>query len=183
MSKIKKLLLTYEAYIQLPWRLDSASEQRVVFCVYDQNDELRLRAKLDEFDISTKKANHGWHLFDLTDTFAVWLAKNRYAKSYFSQPEIVRTLTGTYLSYLVAEYQRFLQEHGCGENDVVALSGVASLFGMLKVKELVDQVAKLTKGRLVVFFPGTLENNNYKLLNAYDGWNYLAVPITAETKM
>ena len=33
-------------------------------------------------------------------------------------------------------------------------------------------------GRLVVFFPGQFEQNNYRLLDARDGWNYLAVPIT-----
>ena len=183
MSKIKKLLNTYETFIQLPWRSDSAAEQRVIFCVYDQNDELRLRAKVEEFEIATKKANHGWFLFDITNTFAVWLSKNRYAKSYFAQPEIVQTLTGTYLTFIVEEYKRFLQAHECTENDVIALTGVASLFGLLKVKEVVDKLSKLTKGRLVVFFPGSFENDNYRLLDAYDGWNYLAIPITAETRI
>ena len=30
----------------------------------------------------------------------------------------------------------------------------------------------------MLFFPGEFENNNYRLLDARDGWNYLAVPIT-----
>jgi hypothetical protein len=34
------------------------------------------------------------------------------------------------------------------------------------------------RGRLVVFFPGHLERSNYRLLDARDGWNYMAVPIT-----
>jgi len=63
---------------------------------------------------------------------------------------------------------------------VVALKGVGSLFGLLKVKAVVDKLAPLVKGRIVVFFPGTYENNNYRLLDGYDGWNYLAVPITAD---
>lgn len=183
MGKIKKLLNTYEQFIQLPWRQDSAAEQRVIFCVYDQQDELSLRAKTEEFEIVTRRANHPWHLFDLTDSFALWLSKNRYAKSYFAQPEIVQTLTSNYLGFIVEEYQKFIEEKNVGASDVVALSGVASLFGMLKVKEVVDKMAKLTKGRLVVFFPGSFENSNYRLLDAYDGWNYLAVPITAETKL
>jgi hypothetical protein len=33
---------------------------------------------------------------------------------------------------------------------------------------------------LLVFFPGQFDNNNYRLLDARDGWNYLAVPITAD---
>ena len=43
------------------------------------------------------------------------------------------------------------------------------------------QLKKVTSlGRLLVFFPGSYENNNYRLLDGYDGWNYLAVPITAD---
>jgi len=34
-------------------------------------------------------------------------------------------------------------------------------------------------GRLVVFFPGTYGDNNFKLLGGYDGWDYHAVLITA----
>jgi len=33
-------------------------------------------------------------------------------------------------------------------------------------------------GRLLVFFPGEHEGNSYRLLDARDGWNYLAIPIT-----
>ena len=62
----------------------------------------------------------------------------------------------------------------------MALLGVGSLFSFLKVKEVVDKLAPKVGGRLLVFFPGTYENNNYRLLNGYDGWNYLAVPITAD---
>jgi hypothetical protein len=63
---------------------------------------------------------------------------------------------------------------------VVALKGVGSLFGLLKIKEVVDKFAPLVRGRLLVFFPGSYENNNYRLLDGYDGWNYHAVPITAD---
>ena len=34
------------------------------------------------------------------------------------------------------------------------------------------------RGRLALFFPGDVDNNNYRLLDARDGWNYLAIPIT-----
>ncbi|MBA7556966.1 hypothetical protein ES705_49694 [subsurface metagenome] len=48
------------------------------------------------------------------------------------------------------------------------------------IQEVVDELAPLVSGRLLVFFPGSFENNNYRLLDGYDGWNYLAVPITAD---
>ena len=73
-----------------------------------------------------------------------------------------------------------MQAQSVSENDVVAIHGVGSLFGLLKVKDVVDQFAPSVKGRLLVFFPGSFENNNYRLLDGYDGWNYLAVPITAD---
>ena len=63
---------------------------------------------------------------------------------------------------------------------MVSVLGVGSLFGLLKVSEVVDRFSPLVAGRLVVFFPGSCENNNYRLLDGYDGWNYLAVPITAD---
>lgn len=66
------------------------------------------------------------------------------------------------------------------ESTVVAIYGVASLFGFLKTSELVSKVEPMIRGRLLVFFPGEYENNTFRFLDARDGWNYLAVPITAE---
>ena len=180
MSKIKQLIQSYGKYISVPWRDDAAAAQRVIFCIYNETDECRLRAKVDEFEIVTRQAGHEWAMFDLTDTFAMWLASQRYAKSYFQQPRLLSTLLPKYLSFITDEFEAFLQTNGIGSDSVVALQGVGSLFGFLKVKEVVDKFAPMVKGRLLVFFPGSYENNNYRLLDGYDGWNYLAVPITAD---
>ena len=56
--------------------------------------------------------------------------------------------------------------------------GTASLYGFARVSLILKQVEADIMGRLVLFFPGEYENNNYRLLDARDGWNYLAVPIT-----
>ena len=180
MSKTKRLIKSYSKYIAVPWRDDAAAAQRVIFCVYNETEELRLRAKVDEFEIATREAGHHWEIFDLTDTFASWLAAQRYAKSYFQKPNLLSTLLPKYLSYIETEFNAFLQKKEVTEDFVVALQGVGSLFGFLKVKEVVDKLAPQVKGRLLVFFPGSYENNNYRLLDGYDGWNYLAVPITAD---
>jgi hypothetical protein len=108
-----------------------------------------------------------------------WLANQRYAKSYFKKPELLSTLLPKYLDFITQEFENFLQAEAVNDNTVVALKGVGSLFGFIKVKEVVDKFAPLVKGRLLVFFPGSHENNNYRLLDGYDGWNYLAVSITA----
>jgi len=179
-SRIKRLIDKYNAFITIPWRPDVAAAQRVIFCVYDENEELRLRARINDFEYITRQAGHEWLLFDLTDTFADWLNQQRYAKKYFETPHLLSTLLPKYLLYIVESFKSFLADHQAGENTVVALKGVGSLFGFLKVKEVVDKLAPLVTGRLLIFFPGINEGNNYRLLDAYDGWNYLAVPITAD---
>lgn len=180
MNKIKRLLQSYAKFIAVPWRDDAAAAQRVIFCVYPETEELRLRAKIDEFELASRQADHNWAVFDLTDTFADWLSSQRYAKKYFAQPNLLKPLLPKYLPYIADQFASFLatvEEQG---NTVIALKGVGSLFGFVKVKEVVDQIAPKVKGRLLVFFPGSFEDNNYRLLDGYDGWNYLAVPITAD---
>ena len=92
----------------------------------------------------------------------------------------MQTLLPNCLAFITEQFGSFLKEVDIGEESVVALKGVGWLFGFLKVKEVVDKLAPMVKGRLLVFFPGSYENNNYRLLDGYDGWNYLAVLITAD---
>lgn len=183
MSKIRTLMNNYENYIAIPWKSDAAAGQRVIFCVYNEDDELRLRYNIGEFEMSTKKAGHEWLLFDITDSFAKWLSSQKYAKSYFENPKHLTPLLGRYLDYIDDEFQNFLKIKQSDEKTVVALIGIGSVFGLIKVKDLVDKIAPSFTGRLVVFFPGSFENNNYRLLDGYDGWNYLAVPITSDKEL
>ena len=64
------------------------------------------------------------------------------------------------------------------DNTVVALLGVASLYGFLLVSGLIRSVEPSIHGRMLILFPGTKNENNYRLLDARDGWNYLANSIT-----
>lgn len=180
MSRTDRLIENYAQHISIPWRPDSAAAQRVIFCVYPETDELRLRAQLDEFGIRTRSADHDWALFDVTDSFPDWMSTQKYAKSYFADPSKLSTLLGKYEDFVAENFKAFCTEKNVTANDVVALSGVGSLFGFLKVKSLVERLASKVPGRLVVLFPGSYEDNNYRLLDAYDGWDYLAVPITAD---
>jgi hypothetical protein len=43
---------------------------------------------------------------------------------------------------------------------------------------LLDALNESVAGRLLIFFPGEHQGNSYRLLDARDGWNYLATPIT-----
>jgi hypothetical protein len=180
MSRVKRLIKSYAQFISIPWRDDAAAAQRVVFCVYHETEERALRTKIDEFELVSRQAGHDWCLHDLTDTFSEWLASQRYAKSYFEKPSLLATIYPRYLEYLALDFERRISELASPHNSVIAISGVGSLFGFLKVKDVVDRLAPMVSGRLVIFFPGSYEDNNYRLLDGYDGWNYLAVPITAD---
>ncbi|WP_018716648.1 BREX protein BrxB domain-containing protein [Arhodomonas aquaeolei] len=177
MSKVKRLIESYAQFIQLPWRDDAAAAQRVAFCVYPETEELRIRANLGEFELTTRQSGHDWIAFDLSDTFARWMAEQKYAEGYFRSPSKLPTVLHRYLEWLVDGFVANLDANEVDDNHVVMIYGVGSLFGLLKVKEVVDRLAPHVPGRLVVLFPGSFEQNNYRLLDGYDGWNYLATPI------
>lgn len=180
MSRLRRLAQSYARFIAVPWQPNAAPAQRVVFCIYHEDDELRLRAQIGEYELLTRQSSHDWALYDLTDTFAAWMSGQRYAEKYFAQPDLLATLLPKYRTYIRDDFTRFLQSANAGANTVVAVQGTGALYGFLRVREVVDDLAPLVAGRLLIFFPGSYENNNYRLLDAYDGWNYLAVPITAD---
>jgi hypothetical protein len=66
----------------------------------------------------------------------------------------------------------------CDENTLIAIKEVSSLFGFTFLSEVIKGCASALKGRMLIFFPGEFEKNQYRLLDARDGWNYLARPIT-----
>lgn len=183
MSKIDLLLQNYLHYMKIPWRVDAAPMQRVCFCVYDPRDEKNLRAKLGEFELATIQNSKKWLQYDLSDSFAEWFATHPYREQYFKNPKLLKTIMPNYKAYLIKQIGAYIDSQEADENTAFALYGIASLFGFLKVKELIENIAPMVKGRLVAFFPGTYENNNYRLLDGYDGWNYLAIPITSDKEL
>ncbi len=180
MSKIELLLDNYAKYIALPWQKELAPAQRVIFCVYNEQDELRFRLKLDEFQLKTEQSMHNWLAIDVSKTFTSWLSKQKYKIKYFENPKLIEPAIKLFEKYLQNEVTEQISDAGIDENTVVAVHGVGALFGQVKIKQLVELIAPKVPGRLLIFFPGTYENDNYRLLNAYDGWNYLAVTITPD---
>ena len=177
MGRIDKLAGRYQRFIGLPWQKDLPGAQRVVFIVYDKTDERRLRARKTRFELATQKAGHRWVECDLTTTFAEWMAKLEYRESYFESPEDLEIkLDDDFLAHVAEQVRNALAK--ADEKSVVAIFGIASLFGLARVSELMNEIERYIRGRVAVFFPGEYEDNNYRLLDARDGWNYMAVPIT-----
>nr|WP_300989051.1 BREX protein BrxB domain-containing protein [Thiocapsa sp.] len=107
-----------------------------------------------------------------------------YRDAYFESPDDLAGYQTGELSEFIADLIARLKiriEAESGPETVVALLGVGTLFGLARVSTLVEGIKESVTGRLLVFFPGEHhpEHHSYRLLDARDGWNYLAVPLQA----
>ena len=183
-SKVSKLVSTYRQHLTVPWQAGLAAVQRVIFAVYDKSDELRLRANAEEFALVTQQAGKQWLLIDVTNAFPQWMSEQEYRDAYFESPEdLAGYQTGElteFVTDLIAQIKSRIAAEATPDT-VVALLGVGSLFGLARVSTVVEGIKDAVSGRLLVFFPGEHhpENHTYRLLDARDGWNYLAVPLLA----
>lgn len=179
MARIEDLAELYAQHIATPWQRTVAGAQRVIMVVYDKELERVLRARKLAFENATRQAGHEWYEVDLADAFATWLAADEYREAYLESPDDLRLKVDAEFAHAVAERLRsVLTGPEVGESAVVAVFGAGSLFGFTRVSQVLKLVEADVRGRLVVFFPGQYEQNNYRLLDARDGWNYMAVPIT-----
>lgn len=177
MNRIELLAKKFEDHISLPWQKHLAPPEKTIFIVYPKEDERRLRAKRDLFRQACLKADHAWHELDLDDAFAAWMAGQEYAEDYFKFPEDLRQkLESEFTDYVRDLLQSRLME--MGENDALGVFGVGTLFGFVHASAVLKRLEPAIRGRLVVFFPGSHEKNVYRLLDARDGWGYMAFPIT-----
>ena len=183
MNRIELLKKNYQRFCENSWDRNVAGAQRVWIAVYDKEDERKLRLRLGLFEEATHHSGHKWISIDLTNAFANWMCSPdnvNNAEGYFESPDSLDSgALGDMMQSVVDHIKSALASLSDPDNTVLALYGVASLFGFLKISELLPMVEGDVKGRLLVFFPGVYEQNNYRLLDARDGWNYLAFPITA----
>ena len=177
MNEIEDLLSRYERYVKLPWDHKLAGAQRVWFARYDPGQERRLRLRIGEFRTATTDAGHKWYLVDITDSFAEWMTKHEYRDAYFEQPEDMGMALADFAIAVQDRLRQALKHEDVDDDTVVAVLGVASLFGLARASELIAKVDSEIQGRLLAFFPGQRDGSNWRLLNARDGWNYHAVPI------
>ena len=139
--------------------------ERTTFIVYDKADERKVRAKLGLFEESTHKARRSWRSFDFTSTFAQWMAALDYRESYFASPHrlSLKLRTG-FVTFAAEQLRSVLVDPQIDENTVVAVHGVAALYGFARLSAILDEVKSDIRGQLLVLFPGSWENNNYRLL-------------------
>lgn len=179
MNRVEKLASRYERHVLAPWARSLPGAQRVIFVVYPPELERALRAQLELFRQATESAGHDWAHLDATRWFAGWMDRDEYREDWFDDPEgLEDELDESFLSGAASRLRNALE--ASGESGVVSLSGVGSLYGFLRLSNLIRAVEPAIQGRLLVFFPGEKRGTSYRLLNARDGWNYLAQAITLD---
>ena len=184
MGRIEELANRYRNHISAPWQRNLAGDQKAIFVVYPKEDERKLRARVELFEMATIDAGHKWKSFNFTKTFSIWMANTEYKDLYFESPkDLTMKLQSDFLQFAAQQLCNILTDPDVNENTVVAVYGVASLYGFTQVSLILKKVVYDIRGRLLLFFPGEFDNNNYRLLDARDGWNYLAVPITLHNGM
>jgi hypothetical protein len=150
--------------------------------VYSPEEERRLRLHIPEFEAATAQAGYRWIVIDIDTEFETWMAAHEYRDAYFANPKLMAPELVGFFERLVGDVRSKLAAATSPET-IVALVGAGSLYGLgdqVKVSALIERVQDNVLGRMLVFFPGEVEGNNYRLLGARDGWNYLATLITAE---
>jgi hypothetical protein len=181
-SRIDDLIANYRRFVALAWPRSLAPAQRVWMAVYPPEEERRLLLHLPEFGMATAQAGHQWHQIDVSTSFEEWMGAHEYRDQYFKNPSLMAPALVGFLDQLVADVRSQIAA-ATSPQTVVALVGAGSLYGLgeqVKVSALIERVQDEVLGRLLVFFPGEVDGNNYRLLGARDGWNYLATLITAQ---
>jgi len=179
-SKIDQLLSSYEVVVNEPWSTSLSGQERVWFLVYDPAEQRKVDLRIGEFEMATQKAGKRWIIISLKKCFPTWMANHDYKDEYFNDPE-------TLVDQLEAEFKQFainflieeMNKLGTDDNTLIAIKDISSLFGFNRMSDILNGCANAFKGRMLIFFPGEYDKNHYRLLDARDGWSYLARPITA----
>jgi hypothetical protein len=176
MNAIDRLLANYSRQVRLPWSANAAGKQRVWFAVYHPSEERRVRARLPQFEEATLGAGHGWNTVDLTGLLPEFLATHKYREAIFEKPQHLKA--GAQLEIRAAA----MVDAACEQSDatsVVVVTGLASLFDFRRVSSQIDRVEDSVRGRLLVMFPGEFQGTLYRFMDARDGFNSMATPITS----
>lgn len=179
-SKIDQLISAYESVVNEPWTTSLSGQERIWFLVYDPAEQRKVDLRIGDFETTTIKAKKRWVSISLKKCFPLWMSKHDYKEEYFNDPEsLVDQLEGEFklfaIDFIIAEFEKL----GTDENTLIAVKDISSLFGFNRLSDVLSGCSNYFKGRLLLFFPGEYDKNQYRLLDARDGWNYLARPITA----
>jgi len=178
MNLIDRLLANYSSQVKFPWSTNTSGKQRVWFAVYPPGEERRVRSRLPQFEALTLEAKHDWLEVDLTRLLPEWFASHEYREGIFNEPEYF-SANSELENLAVQRVRDACTQDAANESSVVAVIGLSSLFDYMRVSSLIESVEDSVRGRLLVLFPGEFSGSVYRFMDARDGFNYMAVPITS----
>lgn len=178
MYSFEEILRAYEKQVSLPWAQDVPAAGRIWILWYEKSMQRKFSARLGEFENLTINAGHGWYFYDLASKFEKWLSEHEFFESLLEQPEEISGLLPDFEEFVIHDLKAKLDS--TTSEDVFAIDGCASLFGLVRLSSLFSAIAPSIPGRMLVGFPGKHTGGIYRFLDARDGWNYHAVPIPAE---
>ncbi len=179
-SKTDVLINNYEKVVREPWNQKLSGQEKVWFLVYDPSEHRKVMFRFGDFEQVTRKYHRNWLHVSLADAFPVWMAEHEYRDEYFKSPaEIQDQIETGFKDFVVERIKNTIENATDLSNTVLAISDVNALFGFIKLSDVLNDLYHFNKGRVLIFFPGEYHNNHYRLMDARDGYNYLARPITA----
>jgi hypothetical protein len=177
-TRIELLIEAYSKVVKEPWSSALSGQERIWFLVYDPSEQRKIELHMGEFETVAVRAGKLWESVSLKYCFTSWMADHEYKEDYFTSPEyIVDQLEAEFIPYAINFLKNELSKLEQNENTLIAIKDVSALFGFARLSEILKSCDKDFKGRLLIFFPGEFEQNHYRLLDARDGWDYLARPI------
>ena len=178
-SKVDLLLQNFEAVMNEPWQGTLSLAERIYFLVYDPSEQRKVNFRLADFESATIRAGKNWKSLSLHGYFTEWMAKNEYREAYFEDPEALGdSLEGEFKEHIINRLSKEIESLKADNNTLIAITDVTALFGFCRLSDVLSGINTGFQGRLLIFFPGEFEKNHYRLLDARDGWSYLARPIT-----
>lgn len=187
MSRLDQLEESYRRHVAIPLRSGLPLAQRIWFLVYAPEDERRLQNRLTEFEIATTDAGLSWKEIDLDGSYAAWIDESysdeEERKTVLSDRDLAEDYANPGLRDFLVERIRATIATVPGEevdSTVFAIHGLMELYDFIHVSEVMEELGREIRGVLLLFFPGARQGNSYRFLEARDGWDYLATPITAD---
>jgi len=178
-NRINQLLEAFEKVVKEPWAFALSGQERIWFLVYDPAEQRKVDLRMGDFETATIRSGKKWMSVSMKKCFPSWMINHEYKEGYFKKPNhIVDQLEADFIPFAINFLKAELNKLDQDQDTLVAIKDVSSLFGFARLSEILKSCDKDFKGRLLIFFPGEFEHNHYRLLDARDGWDYLARPIT-----
>ena len=178
-SKTDVLINNYEKVVREPWNPNLSGQEKVWFLVYDPTEQRKVMFRLGDFERVTRKHKRDWLHVSLADAFPLWMAEHEYREEYFQSPAEIQDQVETgFKEFVVERIKKTIIGAPNIENTVLTITDANALFGFIKLSDVLNDLYAYNKGRMLIFFPGEYQNNHYRLMDARDGWSYLARPIT-----